>query len=447
MTFVTDVVSRQSIVFAEILASLSDSPSQYSSVRHSVDIWSGIYVVMAGVAFIFWTCQGFAFTYSTEKLTSRAKDLCFRSILRQDISFFDEQKHSTGALINLLTASTSDLKSLSGTIIGSVLTFLSTILTGIIVSVAIGWKLALVCTATIPLVAACGWIRLQMLAVFDEKVRQSGQAAASYASEAVSAIRTVAALGLEANIIEQYSSILAEQASKSLRVILSASALFAASQSATFLCAALAFWYGGNLLADREYTLFQFYICFVALISGSQIAGSIFSYAPDASKAMHASRELQSIYLCQPIIGSRKAGEDSPSKEKSSARIEIANVTFRYPSRRDQVVLYDISLKIQPGQFVALVGSSGCGKSTIISLLERFYDPEYGTILVDGRDITKLDVHAYRQCISLVSQEAVLYSGTIHENLVMGLEGDVAEEALIESCKQANIYDFICSLP
>lgn len=431
-------------MFAKILTALSNPPPQ---LRHSVDFWSGMYVMMAGVAFISWTAQGFAFARSTEKLVTRAKDKCFRSILQQDVSFFDNEHYGTGTLMSILEASSGNLKSLSGTIIGSVLTFLSTIVTGIVLSIIIGWKLALVCTATIPVVAACGWIRLQMLAVFDAKVRQSGRASAAYANEAISNIKTVASLGLEQHILDRYNETLAQQASESLRVILSASALYAASQSAAFLCAALAFWYGGTLIADGEYTLFQFYICFVTLISGSQIAGSIFSYAPDASKAMHAGYELQSLYQSEPKINvtSDKGGESN--REKCYGHIELCDVSFRYPSRRNQLVLDGICLNIYPGQFVAIVGPSGSGKSTIISLLERFYDPDGGQIMLDGQDISKLDVFQYRQCLSLVSQEATLYSGTIRENLVMGLGPDVTDEAVVEACKHANIYEFVSSLP
>ena len=141
-----------------------------------------------------------------------------------------------------------------------------------------------------------------MLAVFDVKIRHSGRASAAYASEAVSTIKTVASLGLEEYVVERYSQILERQASESLKEILSASAFYAASQSAIFLCSALAFWYEGKLMADGEYTVYQFYIYQVALIAGSQIAGSIFSYAPDASKAMHASYELQRLYQSEPKI-------------------------------------------------------------------------------------------------------------------------------------------------
>ncbi|KAI9733531.1 MAG: hypothetical protein M1834_003131 [Cirrosporium novae-zelandiae] len=450
----------QSLLFAKLLAVIALPPSQYGRLRSQVDFWSGLYFMMAGVALIFWMGVGVSFSYSTERLSRRARDLCFRSIMSQDISFFDEKPHSTGALISLLSTSTQDITNLSGPVIGGVLTFISTIITGIVLSIAIGWKLALVCTATIPVVVACGWVRLQMLAVFDSKIRQSGQDSAAYASELVGSVRTVASLGLEEFVLVQYDGILAQQAVKSLRSILLASSLFAASQSVVFLCAALAFWYGGTLIAEGEYSLFQFYICFVALISGSQIAGSIFSYAPDASKAMHAAQELTEILKRKPHINNTTTTTttDSTTKdsttdlqiEKSSCkgRIEIQNVSFRYPSRPDRLALDNFNLTIEAGQYVALVGPSGCGKSTLVSLIERFYDPTSGLVKVDGQDISKLNVNQYRRMISLVSQEPTLYSGTIRENIAIGLAGqEVDDDAIIDVCKQANIYDFIASLP
>ena len=410
-----------------------------------------MYLLMAVVAFIFWMGLGIAYSYTTERLSRRAKDWCLRSILSQDISFFDEKQHSNGALTSLLSASTEDLTNLSGPIIGSVLTFLSTIVTGIVISLAIGWKLALVCTATIPFVVACGWVRLQMLAVFDAKVRQSGRETAAYASEIIGSIHTVASLGLEDHVLLHYDNLLSEQAAKSLRAILSASALYAASQSIVFLCAALAFWYGGGLIANREYSLFQFYISFVALVSGAQTAGSIFSYAPDMSKAMHASQELKTLFDRRPKIHGKDSNNNSKiEKQKWDGQIEMQDVNFRYPSRPDRLVLQDFNLTVQPGQFIALVGPSGCGKSTIISLIERFYDPSSGTIRIDGQEISSLDVTQYRQSISLVSQEATLYSGTIGENIAMGLaesDVEVSLDAIVAVCKQANIHDFIASLP
>ncbi|KAK2593237.1 hypothetical protein QQS21_009077 [Conoideocrella luteorostrata] len=251
---------------------------------------------------------------------------CFESIISQDIEFFDEKNHSTGALASLLSTSTEHLSSLSGPVIGSILTFISTICTGIFISMVLGWKLALVCTATIPFVVACGWIRLRMLASFDGKVRQSGKEAATYASEMIKSVKTVATLALEEEAVSRYEEILYSQAAKSLRSILSASALYAASQSVVFLCAALAFWYGGHLISTGEYTVFQFYICFVSLISGAQTAGSIFTYAPDASKAMHASQELQTLLANKSKLGQTNDESLDIEKRLSAGSIDMIYV-------------------------------------------------------------------------------------------------------------------------
>lgn len=413
---------------------------------------------MAGAAFIFWMAVGITLSYATKQLSRRVRDACFKSIMTQDMAFFDEAKNAPSALSSLLSKSTNDLAGMGGPVIGGILTFISTIIAGIVLSLAVGWKLALVCTATMPVVVACGWLRLQMLSAFDSKIRQSGLDSAAYSGELVRSVRTVASLGLEKYALARYDGFLAKQAAKSLRSILSASSLYAASQSLVYLCSALAFWYGGTLIADEEYTTFQFYICFVSLISGSQIAGSIFTFAPDASKAMHASDELQRILNVKPSINnkawSRHSADEMQLKEKqdletsSTCQIHFDNVSFTYPTRPNRRALDGLSVTIKPGQTLALVGQSGSGKSTCISLLERFYDPDHGRILINGQDIRDLDVDEYRRTISLVSQETIVFSGTIRENVAIGLaENAVSDDDVLAACRAANILEFVESLP
>jgi ATP-binding cassette subfamily B (MDR/TAP) protein 1 len=271
-------------------------------------------------------------------------------------------------------------------------------------------------------------------------------------------VRTVASLGLEEHALARYEGILARQAAKSIRSILLASALYAASASVVYLCAALAFWYGGTLIASHEYSTFQVYICFVSLISGSQIAGSIFTYAPDASKAMHASREIQDIMNLKPTINNTapttppptQAGTEKKQTQQSlsACRVEFEHVSFTYPSRPTRRALDDLHITVEPGQTLALVGQSGSGKSTCVSLLERFYDPDQGRILIDGQDIRLRDVDEYRLDVSLVSQETIIFSGTIRDNIAVGLAGhEVRDDEILEACKQANILEFVQSLP
>jgi ATP-binding cassette subfamily B (MDR/TAP) protein 1 len=134
-------------------------------------------------------------------------------------------------------------------------------------------------------------------------------------------------------------------------------------------------------------------------------------------------------------------GLDPLKLSEKEALIEFRDVRFRYPSRPDVEVLRGIDMKIHPGENICVVGPSGCGKSTIISLLERFYDISSGEIL------SNLDIHAFRSTLGLVSQETSLFQGTIRENLCLGVDGDIDDETLMSACKNANIHDFIASLP
>lgn len=129
------------------------------------------------------------------------------------------------------------------------------------------------------------------------------------------------------------------------------------------------------------------------------------------------------------------------------AAIEFRNVSFYYPTR-DVPVLRDVSMRVTAGQFAAIVGSSGAGKTSVISLLERFYEPQGGVILYDDLDITSIPMHVVRERMSLVAQEASLFRGTIRENVLLGVsESEVTDEALHKACKDAGIHDFVFSLP
>ncbi|KAK6835350.1 hypothetical protein RU639_002252 [Aspergillus parasiticus] len=438
-------VPAQSIIFAKLIDALSLTTAR--QLRDSVNFWSLMYLVLGLGIFVVWLAHGIIFAYTTEKLVHRARKQCFRHILRQEVGFFHLEENSTGALTSLLSSAPTDLKGLSGPVLGAILTFLATIVGGIVLSLVIGWKLALVCTATIPLVAGFGWVRLAMLSLFADKMKKTHQDSAAYASEAVSAIRTVASLTMETRVLQHYDTIIFSKSRESIHSIFQASAFYALSQSITFLCAALAFWYGGTLLSKHEYTVVQFFICFSALISGAQTAGVIFSYAPGMSKAMGASRDLRTLFNRRPTIDTWDTSGKPFDKKASSGRIEFRNVSFSYPSRPERVVVNNFNLTVQPGQFVALVGASGCGKSTLIGLLERFSDPTSGQILLDDQDISTLDVASYRSAISLVGQEPTLFSGSIRENLLLGTMDDVSDDEIVQACVKAHIYEVVMSLP
>ena len=239
---------------------------------------------------------------------------------------------------------------MSGITLGTILLVFTTLAAGFIVALAIGWKLALVCIAAVPIVLACGFFRFYMLARFQERAKKAYNKSASYACEATSAIRTVASLTREEDVWQHYHLQLVDQSSESLRSILQSSLLYAASQSFMFLCIALGFWYGGTLIGRGEYTLFQFFLCFQAVIFGAQAAGTIFSFAPDMGKAKHAASGMKIMFDNKPQIDTWST--EGLSVDFIQGHIEFRNVHFRYPTRPDLPVLCGLNLRIRAGQYV-----------------------------------------------------------------------------------------------
>ncbi|EAW12516.1 ABC multidrug transporter Mdr1 [Aspergillus clavatus NRRL 1] len=436
----------QAVLYAKAISTLSLPETMFQKLRHDANFWSLMFFVVGIAQFISLAINGSAFAVCSERLIRRARSQAFRSILRQDISFFDREENSTGALTSFLSTETKHLSGVSGVTLGTILMTSTTLGAAMIIALSIGWKLALVCISVVPILLACGFLRFYMLARFQQRSKTAYEGSASYACEATSAIRTVASLTREEDVWAVYHGQLQNQGKKSLISILKSSLLYASSQALVFFCVALGFWYGGTLLGKHEYSIFRFFVCFSEILFGAQSAGTVFSFAPDMGKAKNAAAEFKKLFDRRPTIDIWS--EEGEKLDSVDGEIEFRDVHFRYPTRPEQPVLRGLNLSVKPGQYIALVGPSGCGKSTTIALLERFYDTLAGGVFVDGKDITKLNVNSYRSFLALVSQEPTLYQGSIKENILLGVDkDDVPEEALIKVCKDANIYDFIMSLP
>ncbi|KAK3068576.1 hypothetical protein LTS18_000602 [Coniosporium uncinatum] len=149
----------------------------------------------------------------------------------------------------------------------------------------------------------------------------------------------------------------------------------------------------------------------------------------------------------QPRVHELNTGKDEGAPPEGGADMQCDDVRFSYPSRPNIQVLKGVSVDVEPGESAAFVGASGCGKSTMIGLLERFYDPSSGCIKYDNTDISKLCPRSYRGNIALVQQEPVLFQGSVRENVALGLEAEPSDDHIEDACRLANIRDFVASLP
>ncbi|KAK9235080.1 P-loop containing nucleoside triphosphate hydrolase protein [Lipomyces kononenkoae] len=433
------------LFYGRCIEALRSYPQDTEFMLSEISYFAGLFFMLSVVAFLSSVISLSLFAFAGQKLVRRIRLMTLRQMLRQDISYFDRDENTVGSLTSTLSRDAQAIEGLSGTTLGQLLSSAMIVVSSVTLAIVIAWNLGLVTTACVPLLLSAGFYRFYILAQFQRKAQQSSEGTASYACEATSAIRTVAALTREEDVMQHYHSELQRQLEKGRGTVHFSAFLYGVAQGMVYLIMALTFWYGSRFLLTREYTLLQFYVTFMAVVFGSQSAGIMFSYASDLGKAYQATQNIKQLLELKPQIDTWSDEGDIPQNVRGE--VEFKNVHFRYPTRPQVPVLRGLNLTIKPGQYVALVGSSGCGKSTTIGLIESFYTPLAGQIMLDGRDISLFNINEYRKQIALVSQEPTLYAGSIKENVQLGTTEPVTDEQIYAVCQQANIHDFIMSLP
>lgn len=389
--------------------------------------------------------QTVSFAVSGEYLTLRLRKLTFQAIIRQSIEWFDQPQHNSGVLINRLSTDASQIKSITNESLGVIIQNVWTLVGGLAMAFYYGWELAVVILAAGPLLVCGGYVRSRFIRGYANKSRENFDKASQTTMEAIVNIRTVASFTAEMIALERFD----RQARQSMVQGIMSSVVngmaLGFSQAASFSVNALAFWYGARLIGRGEMSFQAVFKVFNAVSLSMQGVGQGFSRLGDYTKAKIAAQAIFDII-------------DTPSKVDATAEsgtkvalhpgptVGVQNVTFCYPTRKHTKVFQNLSLTIRGGKTTALVGQSGSGKSSVIQLIERFYDPDEGQVTVGGWDIRSLDPRGYRLQLGLVEQEPVLFEGTIEMNLRLSKQ-EASMQEIRDACRLANILDFVQSLP
>ncbi|KAK1580584.1 multidrug resistance protein 1 [Colletotrichum navitas] len=436
----------QSYVLAQAITAFSES-SVRSGVTANINHWSLMLVAIAFVQCASSITRGFSLAVCTERFILRARRAAFGHIMRQDKSFFDTE--SCASITTLLSTLAGNLDGLGASLLGTFVVGIASLLSAVGLAIGINWRLGLVFSATVPALMAAGYMHGAFSSKREQHTRQLYAQAVSYANEAIDCIATVASLVLESHVEQNFHASMTEMRRRSMRTANKACCIYAVSQAAQYLCFAGCFYYGGRLVAFQKATMLEFFICFNAVVTSTPATGSCFGFLPNVHKAKEAVKTLIGLLARQPLIdGSSDNGYvvNGPSEE-----LTLDQVTFKYPktSLFSKNTIENISLSVRHGQFIALVGPSGSGKSTILSLLERFYDPQAGNISLDGRDIRSLQLRSLRKHMAFITQETVLFSGTIRDNLLLAAPDPtaVSEEMINDAIKASALEDVIASLP
>uniref|UniRef100_A0A914R6U7 ABC-type xenobiotic transporter n=1 Tax=Panagrolaimus davidi TaxID=227884 RepID=A0A914R6U7_9BILA len=318
------------------------------------------------------------------------------------------------------------------------------LISGLAIATYQSWRMTLVVVVVIPFVILSLYGSARSISAAIYKQMNAYSAAGGVAEEVISGIRTVMAFSAQPFEIERYRKHLAKGKAVGIQKAGFTGFFSGLYQFFMFVAMGISFWYGIQLVVwglIEPGTVFSVFWC--ALIGAIRMGAAI----PQIAVILGAKSAAGEIFS----IIDRKPDLDSSSKSGRTisdfqGRINIDNVHFRYPSRPEIKILNGISLEVNPGQTVALVGHSGCGKSTIISLLMRYYEHEQGSITLDGIPIEDLNIQWLRGIIGIVSQEPNLFHCSIYENIQMGND-NVSKEEIIQACKDANAHDFIVKLP
>ncbi|KAK3328732.1 P-loop containing nucleoside triphosphate hydrolase protein [Apodospora peruviana] len=416
------------------------------------DFYSSMFIVMAAGCLVFYFVLGWATNVASQALTRKLRKASLDNMLRQDLQFFDRPENNTGALASRVDSNPQAVFELMGFNIGLILISMINVTACSVLAIAHSWKLGLIVVfAGLPPLVGSGFLKIRSDVKLDHAVAKRHSTSASIASEAITAIRTVSSLAIEETILEKYTAELETAVAGSVRPLCTMMLWFAVTQGIEYWFMALGFWYGCRMVSFGEVSMYDFFVAFMGVFYSGQAASLFFQFSTSMTKGVNAANYMFWLSELQPIVQETDANRHKTPQ--SGSTLQLDDLRFSYPLRPDTVVLKGVNLEITRGRLVAVVGASGCGKSTVVALLERFYDPSTGTIRIDSDALTTLNPRLYRGIVSLVQQEPTLFQGTIRENIALGIDshGDagkkVSDAEIEDALRGANAWDFVSSLP
>ncbi|KAI9119183.1 hypothetical protein K1719_009858 [Acacia pycnantha] len=418
--------------------------TDHDEIKRKTRIYCLCFLGLAIFSLLINISQHYYFAYMGEYLTKRVRERMLSKILTFEVGWFDQDENSSGAICSRLAKDANVVRSLVGDRTALLVQTCSAVTVACTMGLVIAWRLALVMVAIQPLIIACFYTRRVLLKSMSSKAMKAQEESSKLAAEAVSNLRTVTAFSSQDRILKMLQKAQEGPSKESIRQSWYAGIGLGCSQGIMSCTWALDFWYGGKLISHGYIHAKAMFETFMILVSTGRVIADAGSMTSDLAKGADSVGSVFAVLDKYTKI--EPQDPDGYQPEKITGHIELRDVHFAYPARPDVMIFEGFSLKIDAGKSTALVGQSGSGKSTIIGLIERFYDPLKGAVTIDGKDIRSYQLRAVRKHIALVSQEPTLFSGSIRENIAYGASDKVGEAEIIEAARAANAHDFIGSL-
>ena len=400
-------------------------------------IFGGILILQAIFSFF----RIYFFAQVSERSMADVRQQVYSKIITLPIPFFEKRR--VGELTSRISADVSQLQDVLSITLAELFRQVATLVGGTLFILYVSWKLTLFMLATFPVIIIAAIIFGRFIRKLSKQAQDQLAAASVIVEETLQSVNIVKAFTNENIEINRYGASLQKMVDIALRTAKFRGVFVSFIIFAMFGGIMGIVWYGGNLVQSNEIPFANLltFIFYTAFIGGS-VAGMGDMYA-QVQKTVGASERILEI-LEEP--SEVNANEELPLFVPVQGNVVFDNVQFTYPSRPELPVLKGISLHVDAGRKIALVGQSGAGKSTIVQLLMRFYPISGGQITIDGRDLSGFNITELRKNIAVVPQEVMLFGGTILENIQYGKPG-ASEAEVREAARKANALQFIDSFP
>ena len=375
-------------------------------------------------------------------ITTKTRKLVIDKYLHLHIGFFDEDDNAPGALLTRLSIDTTQLNMLVLNVIGDLVAVIGCAVLGFVLSFYFSWRLTLIAICFLPFQIYAQIVVAQTMRGGRDSDKKIDIEAGGVLSECVINTKTIYSFNFQRNAVNAYLDILRQAEKKFFRDSFIKGIVTGLGQFAMYASNATVFHYSGVFIKKGKLKFEDMNSAMNCVMTTTQGISQNLAGVSGYSKAKKAFASIFKTLDTETLIDpSEKANEGKISPDKLKGKIELKNVTFAYPTRPDQPILRNISLTIEAGQSSALVGYSGCGKSTIIQLIERYYDADSGEVLLDDINIKDYNLFELRKRIGLVSQEPVLFKRSVYENILYG-KLNASREEVFEAAKKAVIEKF-----
>ncbi len=377
-----------------------------------------------------------------ERVSADMRTAVFNNIVRLHPGYFETNR--SGEIMSRLTTDTTLLQTIIGSSFSMALRSSMTMTGALVLMFITNLKLSLIITAAVPLVLAPILIFGRRVRRLSNQSQDSIASVGSYAGEIIQHIRVVQSYTREGFESAAFDAEVERAFAIARRRILQRSLLICGAIVLLFVGMAGMMWEGGQdvitgKMSPGELGAFVFY----ALMVGGGVA-TVSEVWGELQRAAGAAERLLELIHAQSLI--KDPPQPLASTVPADGRMELQAVSFHYPTRPDQAALDKFSLEIPAGKSLALVGPSGAGKSTVFELLQRFYDPQSGVVLLDGRDVRALSLQDLRGNIALVPQQPALFTADVRYNIAYG-RPDASDAEIIAAATAAHAHDFIAALP